>query len=134
MNLKTFLQVAVACAIGTGAAMAGWHYWQVWAADRAAAKAKAEAEAFAQTPQGKQRALMLDYLNEPGSAQFRNERVSGQPTKWCGEVNARNRMGGWVGFTRYMADIQRAKVWVAEPRADKDDFFEFMWRLDCEGK
>lgn len=35
-------------------------------------------------------------LYDPDSAQFRNQ------FRWCGEVNAKNRMGGYVGFTRYV--------------------------------
>lgn len=38
-------------------------------------------------------------LKDPSSAQFRNVRViSG---KVCGEVNAKNAMGGYVGFQRF---------------------------------
>lgn len=40
-------------------------------------------------------ALLLD----PSSAQFRNVRVSGDAV--CGEINGRNRMGAYVGFTRF---------------------------------
>ena len=39
-------------------------------------------------------------LKDPGSAQFRNIReVSGGVL--CGEVNAKNELGGYVGFKRF---------------------------------
>ena len=39
-------------------------------------------------------------LNDPSSAEFRNERVVGPVGKGyvCGEVNAKNRMGAYAGF------------------------------------
>lgn len=44
-------------------------------------------------------------LTDPESAQFRNERLFSGWTPGssalCGEVNARNRMGGYVGFTSF---------------------------------
>lgn len=47
--------------------------------------------------------MVLDRLNDPDSAQFRGgHRSPIDPSVWCGEVNARNRMGGMVGFTRYV--------------------------------
>lgn len=44
-------------------------------------------------------------LKDPGSAQFRNTRVSrraGSPVV-CGEVNSNNSMGGKSGFQRFVA-------------------------------
>ncbi len=41
-------------------------------------------------------------LNDPDSAEFRDERKMSDGTI-CGEVNAKNRMGGYVGFTPYAA-------------------------------
>lgn len=43
-------------------------------------------------------------LNDPGSAEFRGDtvyEVDGS-TIVCGEVNARNRMGGYAGFEPYI--------------------------------
>ncbi|MDH1308940.1 hypothetical protein N5C40_20735 [Pseudomonas fulva] len=39
-------------------------------------------------------------LFDPDSAEFRNDRIMSDGTV-CGEVNAKNRMGGYVGFTDY---------------------------------
>jgi len=46
-------------------------------------------------------------LNDPGSASFRNLRTNEYHGKWyvCGEVNARNRMGGLVGFTDFFVPV-----------------------------
>ncbi len=59
------------------------------------------------------RNAVKEKLNDPASAQFRNDRVTeaeaGIKAKGgfyvCGEVNAKNRMGGYTGFTQYVASI-----------------------------
>lgn len=43
---------------------------------------------------------VIQALKDPDSAQFRNERRVGRYL--CGEVNAKNSLGGYVGFKRYM--------------------------------
>ena len=60
---------------------------------------------------------VLAELNDPDSAKFRNEWIASGWTVWfvkgsilCGEVNAKNRMGGYVGYVKFstldgMADI-----------------------------
>jgi hypothetical protein len=48
-------------------------------------------------------------LIDPDSAQFRNVRFVGTVDKptMCGEINAKNRFGGYVGFRAFMyADSQ----------------------------
>lgn len=49
----------------------------------------------------KARQPILAFLQDPESAQFRNEQ-SGRAGAVCGEVNAKNSMGGYVGFKRYI--------------------------------
>jgi hypothetical protein len=50
----------------------------------------------------KARASLVALLKDPGSAQFRNERID--PTgALCGEVNAKNAMGAYVGFKKYVS-------------------------------
>jgi hypothetical protein len=39
-------------------------------------------------------------LRDPGSAQFRNERIT-RIGVLCGEVNSKDEMGGYVGFKKY---------------------------------
>lgn len=40
-------------------------------------------------------------LLDPSSAQFRNMHIAKLKPIVCGEVNAKNRMGGYVGFKRF---------------------------------
>lgn len=42
-------------------------------------------------------------LADPESATFRNLSYHAATKAVCGEVNAKNRMGGFVGFTRFYA-------------------------------
>jgi len=42
-----------------------------------------------------------DALADPNSAEFRNLSIREVTGAVCGEVNAKNRMGGFVGFTRF---------------------------------
>lgn len=37
-------------------------------------------------------------LNDPQSAQFRNIKLSADEKFLCGEINAKNQLGGYVGF------------------------------------
>jgi hypothetical protein len=58
----------------------------------------------AASPEAQVRRTVRDSLNDPESAVFRNLRQSERDLDvWCGEVNARNRIGGMVGFTRFVA-------------------------------
>lgn len=51
------------------------------------------------------RKLVLAQLKDPGSAEFRNEKLKGGLTVkssfLCGEVNAKNAMGGYAGFVPF---------------------------------
>ncbi|WP_156507147.1 hypothetical protein [Comamonas thiooxydans] len=48
---------------------------------------------------------VLAHLNDPDSAKFRNEFVKGswrvESSTLCGEINARNAMGGYVGYKKF---------------------------------
>jgi hypothetical protein len=59
------------------------------------------------SPTALQRAAVRNYLNDPDSAIFRDDRpaLTGKHV-WCGAVNARNRMGGMIGFTRYVVYLE----------------------------
>jgi hypothetical protein len=60
-------------------------------------------------------------LIDPSSAQFRNVRVIRDLA--CGEVNGKNRMAAYAGFTRFIATRDKDK-WTAEldPQFDEDRF------------
>lgn len=64
----------------------------------------------------RQRAAVRALLTDPESATFRGEfagpRVAYRPVVWCGEVNARNRLGGMVGFTRYVVMFRKDEPWL----------------------
>jgi hypothetical protein len=54
---------------------------------------------------------IADFLNDPRSAQWRMQAkhdLGADRVGVCGEVNARNRMGGYVGFTRFVVEWARA--------------------------
>lgn len=48
------------------------------------------------------RAGMAAHLKDPASTQFRNEKFASGIL--CGELNSKNAMGGYVGFSRYISD------------------------------
>lgn len=48
-------------------------------------------------------------LLDPKSAEFRNLRVS-HSDYVCGEVNSKNRMGGYVGFVRFYAKSEEVVI------------------------
>ena len=50
----------------------------------------------------KAREPMVSLLRDPASAQTRNERIT-KAGVLCGEVNAKNSMGGYVGFRKYIS-------------------------------
>jgi hypothetical protein len=52
------------------------------------------------------RANVLKSLKDPASAQWQNEELSKDQSTQCGEVNAKNSMGGYVGFKRYISNHQ----------------------------
>lgn len=52
------------------------------------------------------RANVLTSLKDPASAQWQNEVLSADQNTQCGEVNAKNSMGGYVGFKRYISNHQ----------------------------
>jgi len=51
-------------------------------------------------------------LDDPASGNFRNDRVegSGDTRIVCGEVNAKNRMGAYVGFRPYAYPLRSRKA------------------------
>ncbi|WP_269533648.1 hypothetical protein [Chitinimonas sp. BJYL2] len=61
---------------------------------------------YTKTPRYLQKQLIVNSLNDPDSAEFRGVfQSSANKNTWCGEVNARNRMGGMTGFTRYIVRL-----------------------------
>jgi hypothetical protein len=97
-------------------------------------------------PSSGQEGFAKVFLNDPDSAQFRNVFQSGaDKTVWCGELNAKNRMGGMVGFTRYVlqtpdpalgidptVDVADAKI-LATLTLEGTDGFDGKWSIWCRG-
>jgi hypothetical protein len=46
--------------------------------------------------------LVKRSLTDPESAKFRNINKGSDPGLVCGEVNSKNRLGGYVGFTKFL--------------------------------
>lgn len=100
---KVMVAAALCCAAGTFAGLWGWSEFSAYRAAKSQEEAARLAEAERKKPQGRQREVVRKWLNDPASAVFRNEAISKRSgDTWCGEVNARNRMGAMVGFRRYV--------------------------------
>lgn len=78
--------------------------------------------------------LVRDNLTDPSSARFRN--VQQKPNgAVCGEVNAKNRMGGYVGFAPFAVDRSLSVVNVHSSKNHAtDDHYDtqFNIRAVCE--
>lgn len=58
----------------------------------------------ASAPYEQYRSIVISGFADPNSAQFRNEALSKEGF-YCGEVNAKNKMGGYVGFKRVLVRV-----------------------------
>lgn len=64
------------------------------------------------------RRMVADSLKDPGSVQFRGIRyIEGRAI--CGEANAKNSYGGYVGFKAFVADGQGV-YWAGDGSAPVD--------------
>lgn len=68
-------------------------------------------------------------LFDPNSAEFRNDHVMSDGTV-CGEVNAKNRMGGYVGFTEYAVGTHGVPVHIGEDVRGDCDEEEIAFRIE----
>ncbi|MDP2715543.1 hypothetical protein [Rheinheimera sp.] len=59
------------------------------------------------------------HLNDPNGALFRNKKGP------CGEVNAKNKYGGYEGFIKYVANSEKAVTFESSP------IFEKIWNFSC---
>lgn len=90
------------------------------------------------SPEARSIAVVKSKLNDPDSAVFRNHRKAkrGGEGVWCGEVNARNRMGGMVGFTKYVVAMESDRDLAFMDQVHFDDGnaeFHGKWSLMCAG-
>ena len=56
----------------------------------------------------KYRAAIISVMIDPTSVLFRNEHFNGY--FMCGEYNAKNRMGAYIGFKQFISDTDNARV------------------------
>lgn len=105
------------------------------------------------------RQQIVSVLKDPSSVQWRGEFLSSDRNTLCGEVNAKNSLGGYVGFKKYVANSQGYliegggfKTWsmkhnktpvpdymVSGARLSDEgqqaifakDVFEFFWKSNC---
>ena len=82
------MSVLVFCVIAGGGAY-GWFIWK-------------PAHENAQAVIGIQQKVQ-DVLKDPDSAKFRGVRFYPKSGAGCGEVNAKNSMGGYIGFSSFVA-------------------------------
>ena len=68
-------------------------------------------------------------LKDPASAQYRNVRVSTKSAAVCGEVNAKNSLGGYTGFARFVLYLNPA--FVVMDTEDKILEFHKAWLDAC---
>ena len=77
----------------------------------------------------KSKQLVADELSDPDSAKFRKMYISqfvnpnnGKITLWlCGELNAKNKMGGYVGYRQFLAFDDMAQI---NPAAENEKSME----------
>lgn len=86
---KTFLALTAIAAIAAGVAVWKWDDWVT-------------------IPE--LRGGLVRSLKDPQSAQFRSERLGKNSGYLCGELNAKNEMGGYVGFRRFIATSRGSAV------------------------
>lgn len=91
------------------------------------------------SPEATHREIVRERLFDPESARFRNAfRGPNSTLVWCGEVNARNRMGGFTGYSRYIVllaahaprDPAQADV-LLDQRSTDEATFEGRWSVYC---
>ncbi len=83
----------------------------------------------------KLRAQVVERLKDPSSAQFKSETLvkmsssKDSPVSLCGEVNAKNGFGGYVGFSRFISNDQGLVVF-----AKDEESFDTVWQTWCSGR
>lgn len=86
---------------------------------------KQHEEAAALTIQGEK--FVREKVRDPASAQFRNQFI-GKGGAPCGEVNAKDAFGAYIGFQRYIS-VARELTLLAQDVAPAD--FDESWRELC---
>lgn len=69
---------------------------------------------------------IIGSLKDPESARFRRVFVSPRGRAVCGDVNAKNSMGGYTGFKRFI--VAKDKIGIED---DETSFVESNWQARC---
>jgi hypothetical protein len=109
---KTGIAVMAVAAIAAGAGLSSWVKYDDWFV----------------LPKARQ--LIAEQLTDPLSAQFRNDRLI--DFDWhCGEVNAKNGMGGYIGFKRFISGrISKVAYLEGVGMLGKESTTEFLLVMD----
>lgn len=108
MNKKTIKYAASALLLAAAYAAAWW---------------------FVLRPEQRITVIIKRWANDPASVQLQDMQQSKRdPEVWCGRLNARNRMGGMVGFRGFVISAPG----VYQLGAD-DEFVTVMSRITFEG-
>lgn len=81
----------------------------------------------------KAREPMIALLKDPASAQTRGERIT-KTGVLCGEVNAKNGMGGYVGFKKYISYGPDSNYVEGAGLLNESSTDEFIARMDVKIK
>ncbi len=73
-------------------------------------------------------------LKDPGSAQFRNIRISALPTIVCGEINGKNSYGAFTGFNLFTYDDKKGKAEIIYPDNKFYDHEVEVFNIMCRNK
>lgn len=126
MNLKPFTdKKTIICIIAVvAAASAVFAAW--WLAIR---------------PEQRITTIIKRWANDPASVQLDEMRQSKRdPEVWCGRMNARNRMGGMVGFRKFVISAPLVNEIGADDEIvtllsritfEDDDGFQSRWSIYC---
>src|SRR5262245_10497421 len=71
---------------------------------------------------------LQDVLKDPYSAQIRRLKQGNKPDTVCGEVNAKNLAGGYVGFRAFFADTARPKAYMFDDRQPRRELDVLIFR------
>lgn len=89
------------------------------------ARQKKHNEATALTSMGEK--YVKEKIRDPASAQFRNQFI-GKGGAPCGEVNAKDAFGAYLGYQRYISVARELTMLAQDMPADE---FEESWREMC---
>jgi hypothetical protein len=116
----------ISCAALTALLLAGCGPSEAELAARAKAYAAAEQAAHKQ----KLRSVIERTLIDPYTVQYRNERVT-PAGALCGEVNGKNALGDYVGFTRFVVNPMGKGYMAGDPASFEHKVFELDWLAYC---